>query len=274
MYDKFQLKLESTQVLIGTTVDETKKQLEANDSTHSFHLVDRINMDFNIQACIIPKAADLTKFRIDGHLPVLKANFSDAKYKSLMKLLDFAIPKFNEDGDKNAAESRPSTADNQLSKQRTKSDARQNPPAFTAGKDDLVVEEDHGEEHHKHDAKPSGDKKAPQANPSQRNFEFKFTVDKLQGSLYKADPEGKKPDQLLVDLIAETFYFEFYQRAFDMVADVKLATVTVEDHVEESPVPEFKNLISSEDLVTKKKQDLLTVHFQMVNKDHPDFQSN
>ncbi|KAI7701044.1 vacuolar protein sorting-associated protein 13, partial [Hortaea werneckii] len=58
-----------------------------------------------------------------------------------------------------------------------------------------------------------------------------------------------------------------------MVADVKLRSLTVEDHVEEAPAPEFKNLISSEDLYTQKQQDLLSIQFIMVNKDHPEFES-
>ena len=58
-----------------------------------------------------------------------------------------------------------------------------------------------------------------------------------------------------------------------MVADVKLRSFTVEDHVEESPEPEFKHLISSEDANAKEQQDLLSLHFQMVNKEHPEFES-
>ena len=41
----------------------------------------------------------------------------------------------------------------------------------------------------------------PAKDVNQRNFEFKFKVNKLQGSLYRSDPDGKKQDQLLVDLI-------------------------------------------------------------------------
>lgn len=280
MYDKFILRLENTQVLIGSTIEETRKTLEAKDSSRNFHIVDRINMDFEIAACIVPKASELTKFSIDGHLPVLHAMISDAKYKSLMKLLDFAIPKFDEP--KPDQKNRPVSA-GQQSRPRSKSimdqPGRSRAKSISSADADAELvqdDEEHGKAARKkeqeqyqsgHGQKQSG------VNPNQRNFEFKFTVDKLQGSLYKADPEGKKPDQLLVDLIAETFGLEFYQRPFDMAADVKLRTLVVEDHVEESPAPEFKNLISSEDLFAQKQEDLLTLSFQKVNKDHPEFQS-
>ena len=95
MYDKFLLKLESTQVLIGPSIEETRAQLEENTDSKQLHIVDRINMNFKIEICIVPKASDLTKFRVSGNLPVLHASISDSKYKNLMKLIDVAIPKFD-----------------------------------------------------------------------------------------------------------------------------------------------------------------------------------
>ncbi|KAK3676016.1 Vacuolar protein sorting-associated protein 13 [Recurvomyces mirabilis] len=283
MYDRFMLKLESTQLLMGTTVEDTKKQLDEDAEVRNFHLVDRLNMDFSIESCIIPKTTELTKFRINGHLPLLHAMFSDAKYKALMKLLDFAIPKFDEDK-KDVAPAKTLEASKAEKANRRKSTLAANDAgrprgkSFQTSRGELVVDEEAGEAQAKrdHDAKTgppaSTGKKAPEINPEQRTFEFKFTVDKLQGSLYKADPDGKNGDRLLVDLIAETFYLEFYQRAFDMVADVRLRALTVEDHVEDSPAPEFKDLISSEDIYAKKKEDLLTIHFFMVKPEHPEFQ--
>ena len=118
MYDKFLLKLQDTQVLIGTTVEDTRKTLDDKDSSREYHIVDRINMDFTIAACIIPQATDLTKFSINGHLPVLHAMISDSKYKALMKLLDFAIPKFDEGS---AEAQRPVSPDQVKSRPRQKS---------------------------------------------------------------------------------------------------------------------------------------------------------
>jgi len=274
MYDKFQLNLQSTQVLIGTTVSATKAQLEPKSKVRNFHLIDNINMNFQIEACIVPKTADLTKFRITGHLPVLHASFSDAKYKSLMKLLDCAIPKFNSIEGTPAEQNKHLESETALdSRPRQKSESRARGKSFQALRPDLILDDEAGNHEHHQAAsghKPQGENKNI-VNPSQRNFEFKFTVDKLQGSLYKADPKGAQPDRLLVDLIAETFYFEFYQRPFDMVADVRLRALAVEDHVEESPAPEFRNLVSSEVNSSQDQKDLLTVHFQMVNKNHPEF---
>ncbi|KAF2103644.1 vacuolar protein sorting-associated protein 13 [Rhizodiscina lignyota] len=276
MYDKFQLKLESTQVLIGTTIEETKAQLDSTASQKDLHIVDRINMDFTIAICIIPKASDLTKFKISGHLPVLHASVSDAKYKSLMKLIDVAIPKFSEgendqvsEGAKGPSNLKPRTDDEQDALVRDKR------KSFQFSKEQDLVVDDESEEDKQEEEKQQkqDDKKRPVVHINQRNFEFQFTVDKLQGSLYRSDPEGKKPDQLLVDLIAEHFFLEFYQRPFDMVAEVRLKALAVEDHVEEEPIPEFRNIISSEDASAAEQKELFQLKFVRVNKDSPEFQS-
>ncbi|QIW98703.1 hypothetical protein AMS68_004221 [Peltaster fructicola] len=272
MYDKFQLQLHSTQVLIGTTIEETRKALESKDGTRNFHIVDRINMDFTIQTCIIPRATDLTKFRIDGHLPLLQANISDSKYKALMRLLQVAIPKLGDPQPESkqieaGQEPKPRPRSKSIMDNRRKS-------MQTATTHELALDEhEDAPESNQPVAKPANGRKASEINPDQRNFEFKFTVDKLQGSLYRSDPEGKRSDELLVELVAEGFFLQFYQRAYDMVADVKLRTFTVEDHVEKAATAEFKNLISSEDLDTHEQRDLLVLHFQRVNKDHPKFAS-
>ena len=97
MYDKFLLSLDSTQVLIGPGIKATRAQLDSKDDSKNYHIIDRINMDFVLETSIIPKATDLTKTRISGHLPVLQASISDKKYKNLMRLIDVAIPKFDSD---------------------------------------------------------------------------------------------------------------------------------------------------------------------------------
>ena len=280
MYDKFTLKLQSTQVLIGPSIEETKAQLEERAVEKNFHIVEKINMDFKVELCIVPKASDLAKFRVSGNLPVLHASISDAKYKSLMRLIDVAIPKFDNDsaantqvveGAKGPSNLKPPSdvkgeGKDPLGRPRSKSFQ------FAAQEHELVVEEDHDEDANEkfEDAAEAAE---PKTHVHQRNFEFKFTVDKLQGSLYRTDSEGRKPDQLLVELIAEHFDLDFYQEPFEMGADVSLRSLAVEDHVEETPMPEFRNIISSEDDSADEQKDLFSLKFTKVNKESPEFQT-
>lgn len=277
MYDKFNLKLDSTQLLLGPGIEATKRQLNATEDPKNLRIIDRINMDFLLETSIIPKATDLTKTRISGHMPVLHASISDSKYKNLMKLIDIAIPKFE--------------TDDSLDGGRTKGPVKgqEEAPAFDARADDIVgrprskslsaqaqqdlVVEDDSEDEDDQDPTNRAKKGTDDVNIHQRNFEIKFTVDKLQGSLYRADPQGRKPDQLLVELVAEHFEFDFYLRAYDMVAEVLLKSLNVEDYIEDDPSPEFKKIISSQGFDAKEDKDLFNVKFVKVNKDSPEFDS-
>lgn len=46
----------------------------------------------------MPSVTNLARFKISGKLPTLQLNFSDSKYKSVLRLVDVTIPKFD-DGD-------------------------------------------------------------------------------------------------------------------------------------------------------------------------------
>jgi len=270
MYDKFLLKLDSTQLLIGPGIQATRNQLSGKGESKNYHIIDRINMDFTLETSIIPKASDLTKTRISGHLPVLHASISDKKYKNLMRLIDIAIPKFETDESLDGRTKAPtanskSKAEAVMGRERSKS--------VSTPHHDLDVEDESDDDSEKKSESPKKSVDADETNLHQRNFEFKFTVDKLQGSLYRSDPGDRKPDQLLVELIAEHFYLDFYLRPHDMVAEVLLKSLNVEDYIDEDPSPEFKKIISSQGFGVEEDKDLFNLKFVKVNNDSPELVS-
>ncbi len=275
MYDKFLLKLDSTQLLIGPGIKATRDQLHTKDDSKNLHIIDRINMEFVLETSIIPKAADLTRTRVSGHLPVLHASISDKKYKNLMKLIDIAIPKFDSDDSLDGRTSTPtqrksiplekSKTNDPLERGRSKSFS-------TPAQQDLVLEEDSDDES-SHKSKESEKDSDDEIKLHQRNFEFKFTVDKLQGSLFRSDPEGRQPDDLLVELVAEHFHLDFYQRPYDMVAEVLLKSLNVEDYIEDAPSPDFKQIISSRGFDSDEDKDLFNIKFVKVDPKSPEFVS-
>ena len=272
MYDKFLLKLDSTQLLLGPGIEATKAQLSKSDDPHNYHIIDRINMDFTLETSIIPKASDLTKTRVSGHLPVLHASISDKKYKNLMKLIDVAIPKFDSDeslDDRTKAPTKDvivpssgrSRADDVM-KSRSKSISEANP----------VFDVDESDDEDDPKARKPTRTNTQEVNIHQRNFELKFTVEKLQGSLYRSDANGQKPDELLVELVAEMAHLEFYQRPYDIVAQVSLQSLNIEDYIEEDPRSEFKKIISSQGSGAQDDhKDLFNLKFVKVNNDSPEF---
>ncbi|EXJ82284.1 hypothetical protein A1O3_06097 [Capronia epimyces CBS 606.96] len=266
MYDKFHLQLDSTQVLIGPGIQATRAQLEHPDQSKNMHIIDRINMAFLLENSIVPKATDITKIRISGTMPVLNVSISDQKYKNLMRLLDVAVPKFESEDPKPTG----SVDDPKLRKPVDDPKAKRKSVQLLEVRNAPILEPDSDSE----DAvsKPV-DKPETPANIHQRNFEINFTVEKLQASLYKADPDGEKPDQLLVELVAEHFFFSFYLRPYDMVAEVLLRALTVDDHIEEDPIPEFKQIISSKGFKAEEGKDLFNIKFVKVKPESPEFKS-
>ena len=275
MYDKFKLQLTSTQILVGPGIEATKAQLDAEEDVNNLHIIDRINMDFTLETSIIPKASDLTKTRVSGHLPVLHASISDRKYKNLMRLIDVAIPRFETDEPLDGHTKAPtkdtkipgaekSRADEVMGRPRSKSVSVQK---------DLDVDEGSDDEEGGTQVSSAKRSDTQQVNPHQRNFEFKFTVEKLQGSLYRSDPDDKKPDELLVELVAEHFQLDFYLRPYDMVAEVLLKKLNVDDYIEQDTTSEFKKIISSEGFEADGEKDLFNIKFVKVNQDSPELHS-
>lgn len=287
MYDKFIVKLTSTQVLIGPSIEQTKSQLIEKNEDLNLHIVEKISVDFVVQLSILPKAPNLTKLKVSGHMPLLHAAVSDTKYKALMKIIDVAIPKFDgQEPESQASEDRPkrprllsnvsrrSDRSTRSSRSRPRSERKRRSSQFLpfTTQQQAIVLEDVDEEDEKFVDARDGQKNE-KLKMQQKSFQFKFAVDELRGSLYKSDPDGKKPDALLVELVAQHFDLEFYLRPYDMVAEVSLGSVTVDDFVDNPPA-EFKSIVSSGDTEDRKEEkELVKVKFIKVKKESPEFMS-
>lgn len=269
MYDRFLLKLDSTQVLIGPGIDETRAQLSSGDTSKNLHLIDRINVDFMLELCIVPVGTELTRTRVSGHLPELHASISDAKYKGLMKLIGIAIPRFDE------VSEGPKEDSHLPSKNRAGEMAATNYRPRSSSFQPLlerelpVVDEDSDIESDQEQPKKTVEK----PNIHRRDFQFKFTVGCLRGSLFRSDANDLQSDRLLAELVAEGFKLDYYMRPFDMVADVVLKCLSVDDYIEENPLPEFKNIVSSKGFDADEDKDLFHLRFVRVKPESPEFKS-
>jgi len=282
MYDKFLVKLSSTQLLIGTSIEETKAQLVKRDESKSMHIVEKINVDFIVELSIIPKAPNVPKVRVSGNLPVLHAVLSDRKYKNLMTIINVAIPNF--DADELPAQASQSKLAEKPKRPRpqsaisTKSDKTRERSASTSFKfstQEAVILPDSDDDDDDDEA-VFQDASAGNVDESlrilQRYIELKFKVDRLQGSMYRSDPNGEKPDQLLVEAVAENFALDMYVRPYDLVIEPSLGSLVVDDYVE-NPSAEFKSIISSGDRTedAKDKKDLIRIKIVKVKPESPEF---
>lgn len=84
---------------MGTNLQACRDALTSKNGNH-LHLLERTNIDLQVQNSIVPSALNLARFKVSGKLPSLHVNLSDTKYKTLMRLIDVTIPQFGEESEK------------------------------------------------------------------------------------------------------------------------------------------------------------------------------
>ncbi|CAI2166885.1 9593_t:CDS:10 [Funneliformis geosporum] len=313
MYDRFTVQLSSTQLLVGQSVDRCLDQIRNTDSNYDLHVIDRINMQFNVEMSILPRATYLTKFRVTGHVPLLKANFSDRKYKIIMNIIEKITPASTKENtesvqypvseifsftglveealkDKtkdNKSDNKPllnkNLANKALAWNRKHRDSVVMAEKFGLGKtfQDYVIDsasdEDDDEipEEHPEEFFDAQDAGDPNnASVNQRTFEFDFRVDKFTATLKKADPDSNKPEVVLVDMVLEHFGLSYVLRPFDMSAVVVLKSLSIEDKI--SNYSEFKHLAASEgygNAQHEDSKDLVHIKYSKVDRKSPEYMS-
>lgn len=161
VYDRYHIKLQSAQLLMANTLEDCMDALQ-EDSSPQIHILERINIDFKAETCIVAKAPNLTRFRILGDLPDLHIHFSDRKYKRLMRMIDVAIPKFSEDTDElSNQEQFPSKADKSSEAKSTKTVATYRQAPLYPDHDDALSLGDHTDTEGEDDAEAVSPSKKP-----------------------------------------------------------------------------------------------------------------
>jgi vacuolar protein sorting-associated protein 13A/C len=269
MYDRFFVKLESAQLVMGNDLESCLRSLEGSTTMdHNLHLLERINLNFTVHNSILPSAPNLTKVKVTGHLPTLRVNFSDRKYHQLMAVVDVAIPNFDDEdeqdgaspritriedipeadtsgaderrrslsrsGEKRAAKLGNETEALDLNKERRSRIASQ-----MRGEDDYLVDDDDDDSF-----EDAEDVKTDHINAHQKNFELNFVVDQLQASIFKSNADISKPDRLLVEATFEGFFFGLAVLPYQLNVDVGLRSLQLEDKIVDHG-PAFKYLLTS-----------------------------
>ncbi|TBU65089.1 vacuolar protein sorting-associated protein 13 [Dichomitus squalens] len=280
MYDRLKVQLEAAQFLIGDDLNSCMKALKSQDRDN-LHLLERTNIDLQVQNSIVPTAYNLARFKVSGHLPTLEVNMSDTKYKALMRLIDVAIPHFDDEEEPQAyTMRRPSDT------QRRASAAFKMPAGFFgASTEDYALESD--DEDHESVTSPSkqglpeqdeADEESEffEADPGtatarispalhQHVVEVNFKVDTLRASLYKSAQDGsEKP---LGDVAFQGFGLEYAMEKYVMKVGVNLRSVSMHiNQVGKDPL-EFMSSATG-----PTNEDLLIVKYTRVQQASPEFQ--
>ncbi|KAF8898743.1 hypothetical protein BD779DRAFT_1795358 [Infundibulicybe gibba] len=265
MYDKVLLRLEAAQFIVG---DDLQSCLDAlnRGSSDSLHLLERTNIDLQVQNSIVPTAYNLARFRVSGNLPTLQVNFSDKKYQALMRLVDVAIPKFDDDTREDAQA---------VSSPKVVSSGFQLPSTTLFGKSQeyYSITDDHDSEQEGDDGSTSREDLFYEAddgtsdNPEVRQhiFELDFQVDNLKASISRSTGDGH--ERKLGDVSFNHFVLAFALAKFDMKVNVNLRSLSM-DLIQSGSDP-IRFMSSTESDSTDK--DLLSVCYTRVQKASPEF---
>lgn len=259
MYDKFNVQLHNTQILIGSNVRDTMKQLHNKVSDSPASVVDKTNMDFLVEISILPDAHSLTKFKVSGTLPKFGASMSDSKYKIMMSLIDVCIPNLSFDMDDDDSSHELTRVNSSEHDQ----DAANRPRgrSFSITPADLVLPDIDDSDS---ESSTIASSKMPEKN-NQKIFEFNFRVDKVQMFLYRCTNFATLAQEPLVDMTLTDFDLSYYLKDGEMEADVTLRSLAIEDYVQKDVDPELTKFATSiENGEVSDIKDLFKVQYKRV----------
>jgi len=276
MYDKLSLRLESTQLLMGPDVDACMHALENHHGAgqSELHILERINMSWSVQMAI-KNSSDITRFKIAGELPELQVNFSDRKYKNLMKFIDIAIPKFGGDEPHEQAprvlgsDRKGQFRQHQQIEEYNLDETRSVLSGHTAEDRDEEGSQDGKGTDQFYEAQDDTTETQREAL-HQVSFQFTFSVGRLQASLFRST--SATTERALAQAVLEDFGLTFELRQYDMSVDLYLRALTLgmTEEGQESTLSR-RPLLSSADDSGNKELKLLKVRYNRVQKDSPEF---
>jgi vacuolar protein sorting-associated protein 13A/C len=303
MYDKFTVQLTETKILVGDSIETCLVQVRTpREEMRYLHLVDRIDMTFLMELCIIKKSVEMPRFKVSGHLPLLKVNFSDTKYRAIMQL-----PRLIDDsglfGDKTAQKQEVSASPEFVSlNKKNQVDQRwfnlMNTPLWNKSKDDDVFLDTDSDSDYREDASVAetanteetelttptftGKKKSQEAiNAEERLFELNFKVDRVLANILEAQPQlqGKgSSETLLCEVDLQNLALGYSMRPMDMTVHVSLQSLDVTDRMKHGN--EFKYLVTSDQLVLQPMSEqqqphdmknLVNVEYVRCDKASPEY---
>lgn len=216
MFDRYQLYLQDTQMLIGSDVKSTIASLNGADEGSQYCILNKLRLEVTLDLSILPKAFNLPKMRAFGRLPQLKLSLNDNQYKIIMQLLDKSIPSFLDIDEENEFRDTPGSLDD--SRKKAQLQLSSNLKAL--------------------------EKMSPM-EIAQKIFELHFDVDDIQISIYKCLESNSMQCKKLVDFLGGKVKFNFVRKAKGMNIKLNVHSLEVEDYIEDSNNEEFRRLISS-----------------------------
>ena len=236
MFDRFIVKSQNTQILIGSDITATLDNLKKSSHGNQFYVLEKMQLDIVVDVSILPKALKLPRFRVTGHLPNLSMAFSDYQYKVFLELARNIMP-VTDDISTNSyyygTKAQSSDNEQQLIQQRLRFSVE-----YLNSLTQLEID--------------------------QKFLDVHFEVDNAQFSLFECLDKTTMESRKLIDLIFTQYNFTFEKMAKQMNVDMNVHSMVVEDHIVETKFEEFRTLITS--ITDNVATDVLSLKYQRVQR--------
>ncbi|EJD03959.1 vacuolar protein sorting-associated protein vps13 [Fomitiporia mediterranea MF3/22] len=252
MYDNYSVKLVAAQFVIGDSLDACRSALQAEEPDPRLHLLERVNIDLLAQNSIVPSARSIARLKMSGRLPNLHVNFSDSKYKTLMRLLDVSLPRLDDDSNASQAGRRDKPA------------FQPSVELFGSGQAEYVVD-DVSVKESEEESDASGIAAKELSDIRQHQFELSFRVDSLQATISRTAEDGS--ERALGNLALDHFLLNFVLAKYEMKVDIDLKAIDLKS----SPAGYDPLLLVSTESDTSEGANLMNVAYRRAQKASPDF---
>lgn len=268
MYDKFNLQLSQTKVLIGDNTKECLWQLNGHSPRNGVdaRFVERIDMNFLIELCILPGKTEYTKIKVSGQLPLLSVNLSDSKYKTLMKIVDFVVPTSEAPADDDLEKPRPQLKPTRMTSNSNIISER----LWGSQNNEILFPDSDSVSLNSHLGSQTG---IGISTSDVEQFKLTFKVDKVLAAIHET--QSVTEETLLCHVLLENFELAVITRPNDLLVDVSLKALSVEDKMDHEG--DFHYLVTSGIIDRKQtvrqmgEKKLVDVHYIKASKDHPQF---
>ncbi|KAI9283162.1 hypothetical protein BY458DRAFT_427893 [Sporodiniella umbellata] len=287
LFDKFTVQLTQTKILVGDSLDTCLVQVrQPRPDLEYLHLVDRIDMTFLLELCIIRKSVDLPRLKVSGHLPLLKVNFSDTKYKTIMQL-PHLIEASGLLGEKKTNDLNSTT--------RSRIDqgwfSLMGNPLWNGTDDDILLQSDSESsdvytdslegtvdtEATKITAASEMKTKKDKVNIEERLFELDFMVDQVLANILAAEKDqGSSSELLLCEVNLKSLKLHYSMRPMDMAVRLSLNSLDVTDKMKHGD--EFKYLVTSDQHILQPDisnnsnlKELVNVEYIQCDHQNPEY---
>ncbi|CAO3674063.1 hypothetical protein G6F70_001780 [Rhizopus microsporus] len=287
MYDRFTIQLTETKVLVGDSLDTCLVQIRNPRPELSYlHLIDHIDMMFLLELCIIRKSVDMPRFKVSGHLPLLKVNFSDTKYKALMQLPQL-IEASGILGDRANSPIDETSMNNQVDQHLFR---LMNIPLWSNINDDMLLESDsESSDIYTDSVSDTVDTQTTNAtstysvkpkqdaiNIEERLFELDFKVDQVLANILETQKAEETQETLLCEVDLKSLKLNYNMRPMDMSVHVSLKSLDVTDKMKHGN--EFKYLVTSDQSILQsglsgesELKELVNIEYIQCSKQSPEY---